>query len=157
MNNLNELNLLFVSLLGTRKKPGKNSDELLRILQCDEEKLNFLIGILDSKLDELGLKIRLNPLSRKWFISINSELSQLMNDSILSTSAAATLYIILKYIIERNQAPSIEELKNLRKKKSVKDDIEELEENGLIENKDDKIILGTNFFYYIDLIETLTK
>ncbi len=137
---MNEISLLMYLL--SRKdqldEMGSTKEEILERLQISGRNKGFmfkkLIIELSKYISPLGLEIQYNPLNTHWFLTFKSS----MNDLILANPfqdkprLAATLFCAIILCLKSNGIAKIVELKKLRNKKEIRDDLKDLENLGYI-------------------------
>ena len=95
-----------------------------------------LITNLSKYIKPLGLQIRYNPINSHWFISYDSEVSDLISANPFEDKPrlAATLFCAIVCCLKNpNGLSKITEIQKIRKKKGVIEDLKELEHKGYIE------------------------
>jgi len=95
---------------------------------------NLLIN-LSKYIEPLGLEVRYNPIDSHWFLSFDSELSDIINANPFEGKPrlAATLFSVLVCCLQNSGIGNIQDIKKLRNKKNVIEDLKELEKLGYIE------------------------
>ncbi|MFX1279066.1 MAG: hypothetical protein ACFFA3_06590 [Promethearchaeota archaeon] len=138
---MNEITILMHLL---SKKQGKfhigaSREDILEKLNLNgkNESIYFedLITQLSSYIEPLGLQVRFNPISSTWFIAFGSESSDFVSANPFANKPrlASTLFYTIVCCLERHGQAKIQNVKDLRKKKHVIDDLKELEKLGYIE------------------------
>lgn len=104
-----------------------------------------------------GLLLRQNPLNHYWYLTQSAEIENFnhTNPLLNSIRLGATLCTILLYCISTGKPISIEELQNLREKKSIQTDLDELVQKRLIIIENQFIHLHPNLGYYFDFEQFL--
>jgi hypothetical protein len=109
----------------------------------------------------LGILVNYNPLDSHWFISFDSKISDIIvaNPFEGEPRLAGTLLSILICCLQNSGRTNIQEVKKLRKKKRIIDDLKNLEKKGyiLIDNKKGIITLTPLIGYQLDLNKLFTK
>ena len=144
---------------------GATKEEVIKKLnyQGKNESIYFqnLIIQLSNYLEPLGLQIRFNPLSSRWYIAFEMATSDLIyaNPFEDKPRLAATLFVVLICCLKNTGIGKIHEIEKLRKKKSVIDDLKELRNRGYIEIDDDlgQVRLTPLIGYQLDLNKLLIK
>jgi hypothetical protein len=158
---MNEISIL-MQLLGRRVSLyefGATEDELLRYLNIKgknkEGYLKKLIIDLSSYIKPLGYHIKFNPLNSYWYLSINSEISDMFKTNPFEghPSLAATLFCTLTCCLKNRGYTQIQEIIKLRKKKNLSEDLKELSKKGyiLIDYENNEIRLTPLIGYQLDL------
>jgi hypothetical protein len=130
-----------MQLLSRRKdkfRVGATKKEILHALNLkNRNKFVFfyrLITQLSQYIEPLGLQIRFNSIDSHWFLSYDSDLSDLNSANPFEgkPKLAATMFCVLLCCVKNSGKGKIHEIKELRKKKKVTEDLRELEELGYI-------------------------
>lgn len=120
-----------------------------------------LITNLSKYVEPLGLYIRFNPLDNHWFISYDDEMSNLVvaNPFKGKSKLAATLFCVIICSFSNSGIARIKEIKELRKKKDILEDLKFLQEEGYIEidDKTNEVRLTPLIGYQLDLQKLFTK
>jgi len=164
---MNEISIL-MHLLSRKKniyQIGATKEEILEILNVksknDSIYFQNLINGLSNYLIPLGLQIKFNSLNSHWYINYDSEVTELISANPFEgrPSLAATLLCTLTSCLRNSGASSIQEIKKLRSKKEVIDDLKELEKKGyLVINKTaNQVQLTPLIGYKLDLHKLLVK
>ncbi len=96
---------------------------------------HYLIINLSKYIEPLGLQIRYNPINSHWFISYDSEVSDLISANPFENKPrlAATLFCTIVCCLKNPDGISkITEIQTIRKKKGVIEDLRELEQKGYL-------------------------
>lgn len=163
---MNEAEILMYML--SRQKDitayGANEQELLQSLQLTDKNsksnLNNLLAELSKNVGHLGLRLKYNSINGHWFLTFRDNIAYMTGQTethVLSVKLAATLFSILMLSLTANGAISISELQEIRKKKNLMDDIEELVDLGYIKKNDSQVQLTAKVFYHIDLDEIMKE
>lgn len=120
-----------------------------------------LITNLSNYIEPMGLQVRFNPLNSRWFISFEMDIS----DTILANPfegkprLAATLFCTLVCCLKNMGVAKVHEIKDLRNKKNVIDDLKELKKMGYLELEKDfgKVRLTPLIGYQLDLDKLFIK
>lgn len=121
-----------------------------------------LITNLSKYIEPLGLQIRYNPINSHWFISYDSEVSDLISANPFDnkTRLAATLFCTLVICFNNPDGISlIPEIEKIRKKKHIFEDLKNLEQNGYLEIDKDRnnVKLTPLIGYQLDLEKLFVK
>ena len=164
---MNEFTILMhlLSKTADRFEMGATKEEIIKKLnlQNKNESVYFqnLIVQLSNYLGPLGLQIRFNPLSSRWYISFEMATSDLVyaNPFENKPRLAATLFCVLICCLKNNGIGKIHDIEKLRKKKTVIDDLKELQNRGYIEIDDDlgQVTLTPLIGYQLDLNKLFIK
>ena len=127
-----------------------------------DEGLHQFYSLLDSysnRIEIFGLKVERNPLNGYWFLTHSDELDELagVNPFPGRSRIAMTFVSILIAATCAETAPSIEEIKKIRKKKDITRDLKDLEELGLVEIKKGVVKLTDKVGFYIDMTAFFEK
>lgn len=158
---MNEVSIL-MHLLSKREDLsciGATEEQILEALNITykNKSLHFqtLITELSKIIAPLGIEIRFNPLNAHWFITFEPEVSDIINSNPFGKhpSLGASLFCILACCLKNSGFSTIQEIHKIRKKKTVIDDIKQLEEKGYIEydKKKNRISLTPLIGYHLDL------
>ncbi len=122
---------------------GATKKEILNTLNIKNKNKSIyfhdLIANLSNYIEPIGLQIRFNPLDSHWFISFEPEISDGVSANPFGGKPrlAASLFVTLTACLKNSGACTISEIKELRKKKNVLEDLKDLERMGYIKiNKD---------------------
>ena len=137
---MNELSILMHLLSKKRSinQIGATEVEILDILNVKNKNKSFyfqsLITGLSSYLIPLGLQVKFNSLNSHWYISSDSEITELISANPFEgrPSLAATLLCVLTSCLKNSGFASIQEIKKLRNKKDIMSDLKELEKEGYL-------------------------
>lgn len=120
-----------------------------------------LIKNLANYIEPLGIQIRFNPLDSHWFISFEPEISDIISAYPFKSqpSLAATLFCILIYCIKNSGYVSVQDIKKIRKKENIYDDLRELKKKGyiLMHKEVNQIQLTPLIGYQLDINKLFTK
>lgn len=161
MKRMNEISML-MHLLSRRKdkyRVGATKKEILHALYLKNRNKSVLFYQLITKLsryiEPLGLQIEYNSLDSHWFISYDSDLLDFTSSNPFEgkPKLAATLFCVLICCMKNFGKCMIHEIKELRKKKKVTEDLKELEDmNYITINKDlNQIALTPLIGYHLDI------
>ena len=164
---MNEISIL-LHLLSKKEdldEIGATEKEIAEILNLKNrnKKIHFqnLIIELSQIIEPIGLLIQYNPLNSHWFIIFKSEISDLIKSNPFKNkpSLAATLFCILASCLKNSGFTTIHEIQALRIKKTISDDIKELEKEGYIKyNKElNQITLTPLIGYQLDMNKLVIK
>jgi hypothetical protein len=167
MIKMNEFTILMhlLSKTADRFEMGATKEEIIKKLnlQNKNESVYFqnLIVQLSNYLGPLGLQIRFNPLSSRWYIAFEMATSDLVyaNPFEDKPRLAATLFCVLICCLKNSGISKIHDIEKLRKKKTVIDDLKELQNRGYIEIEDDlgQVTLTPLIGYQLDLNKLFIK
>ncbi len=158
---MNEISILMYML--SRKKSinqiGATEKEILKSLNVKNKNKSVyfqdILTSLSKYLEPLGLQIHFNSLNSHWFVNHDSELTELITANPFEgrPSLSATLLCILTSCLKNSGHTSIQEIRALRNKKDIKDDIKILEKEGFLEldKKTTNIKLTPLIGYKLDL------
>jgi len=164
---MNELSIL-MHLLSKKTNTfqmGSTEDEILDSLNIkDKNKLHEfqkLINYLSYHVEPLGLQVRFNPLDSHWFLAFDHDVSDLISANPFGDQPrlGATLFYTLACCFSNSGVGKINEIRNLRKKKFVIEDLKELEKLGYlkIEKYDGIVRLTPLIGYKLDLNSLFVK
>ena len=164
---MNELTIL-MHLLSTKKNKsqiGASKEEILKALNIHgkNESIYFhsLITHLSSYIEPLGLQIRFNPLSARWYMAFERYTSDFFSANPFEGKKrlAATLFCTLICCLKNLGIAKIQDIKEIRKKKNVIDDVKELQDRGYIhlDEKLGKVSLTPLIGYQLDLNKLFIK
>mgnify|MGYP006282350175 CR=1 FL=1 len=143
---------------------GADERELLDGLGLsDKNAKSKLVNLLDEfgkNIAHLGLKVKYNTINDHWYLSFRDNVPYLTNQSetnVLSLKLSATLFAVLMVSLTQHGAVSIAEIKEIRNKKNVIDDLEELERKGYVKRNEHQIVLTGKIFYHIDLDDIMNE
>ncbi len=162
---MNEYSLIMAALTkysldpGThlKTKLGTSSKELCKILGFTDkfkfERLREKLFSFVQYISPLGLQLRQNPFTQRWFLTSSKESSEFLhlNPFFDHPRLGATLYTIIALSFIHNNKISRETIKEYRKKKDISKDLEELEKMQFIICHTQDISLHPNLGYYINL------
>ncbi len=137
---MNEISLLMylLSKKDQLDEMGSTKEEILEKLQISGREKGFifkkLLIELSRYISPLGLEIQYNPLNTHWFLTFKSGMSDLIlaNPFQDKPRLAATLFCAIILCLKSNGIAKIEELKRLRNKKDIREDLKDLEKLGFI-------------------------
>ncbi len=138
---VNEISILMhvLSSKNNRFQMGATKSEVLKELNITNRNKTVyfqnLISNLSNYIEPLGLQIRFNPIDSHWFISYEPDISNLISANPFEgkPKLAATLFCTLVCCLQNSGVGKILDIKKLRKKKNVIDDLKELEKKGYLE------------------------
>ncbi len=146
---------------------GATMKEILKILSISPDSKNAsiyfqdLIANFSKYLEPLGLQTKFNPIDNNWFISHEAEISDIINANPFEGKPrlAATLLCSLICCLRNSGIGKIHQIKELRKKKNVVEDLKELEEKGYLEIDDNhlQVRLTPLIGYQLDLSKLFIK
>ena len=111
---------------------GATQEEILNALNVKDKNKSFyfqnVIENLSNYVEPLGLQVRFNPLNSHWYISFDSETTEIISANPFEGNPrlAATLYCTLICCFNNSGETTVQKIKEIRKKKGVIDDIKEL-------------------------------
>jgi len=158
---LNEISIL-MHLLSKKDgiyNRGTTREEIIKVLKIKNRNADVyfkkLLINLSNYIEPLGLKIKYNPLDSHWFLAFDQELAEFLatNPFEGKQRLAATLFCILTCCLKNFGSTSVKEIETLRKKKSIIEDLKELNRLGYIKISDDKtkINLTPLLGYHLDI------
>ncbi|MFX0019891.1 MAG: hypothetical protein ACFFAK_17685 [Promethearchaeota archaeon] len=164
---MNEISIL-MHLLSNKKdlyQIGATKKQILKALNLTIKNktvyFQMLITELSRIIEPLGLQIRFNPLDSHWFIIFEPEISDHVKSNPFGNkpSLAATLFSIIACCLKNSGYTTVQEIQKLRKKKTILDDIRELEKKGYVNyNKNrDHISLTPLIGYQLDMEKLFIK
>ncbi|MHA2282834.1 MAG: hypothetical protein ACXAC5_18490 [Promethearchaeota archaeon] len=144
---------------------GATQKEIIKKMnfQGKNESVYFqnIIVQLSNYLRPLGLQIRFNPLSSRWYIAFEMATSDLIHANPFEDKPrlAASLFCVLICCLKNSGIGKIHDIEKLRKKKSVVEDLKELRNRGYIEISDDlgQVKLTPLIGYQLDLNKLFIK
>ncbi len=117
---------------------GSTKKEILESLKIQGKSksthFNQLIINLACYLEPLGLQIKFNPLNSRWFLSFESDVSDFIKANPFEGKPrlAATLFCVLTCCLKNSGIAKISEIKELRNKKDIAEDLKDLQELDFI-------------------------
>jgi hypothetical protein len=137
---MNEMSILMHLLSKKRSlyQIGATEEEILDFLNVKNKNKSIhfqnLITGLSSYLVPLGLRVKFNSLNAHWYISSDSELTELISANPFEgrPSLAATLLCVLTSCLKNSGSASIQEIRKLRSKKDVMSELKQLEKEGFL-------------------------
>jgi len=162
---MNEISIL-IHLLSRRKslyQIGATKKEIISYLNLKGKNKSILfldlITNLSKYIEPLGIQVKFNPLDSHWFISFESRISDLTfaNPFEGEPRLAGTLLCILICCLQHSGSTTIQEVKKLRKKKGILDDLKELSKRGYIFLENNKLQLTPLIGYQLDIHKLFTK
>jgi len=164
---MNEISILMHLL--TRKRDsyhiGSTKKEILEILNVTSKNKsiyfqNLIIG-LSNYLIPLGLEVKFNSLNSHWYIKYDTEVTELISANPFEgkPSLGATLLCVLTSCLTNSGTSSIQQIKKLRRKKIIIDDLKELEKDGylIIDKTTKQVQLTPLIGYKLDLHKLLVN
>lgn len=137
MNQLSVLMHLLTKKEGAHQL-GASQKEILKTLNITHKnkasQFSELISNLAEYVEPLGLHVSYNPLDDHWFLTHDSDVSEMISANPFEgkPKLAATLLCVLVSSMKRSGKGSLAEIKELRKKKHVMRDLDELERQGYV-------------------------
>ncbi len=119
---------------------------------------NLLQG-LNSSLFSLGLSVKFNPMNSHWFIGFQDKMENEFSGHFksLSPRLSATLFTILVVYISKDTVITPTKIRELRNKKDISKDLEDLNRLGFITIQDNSVTPTPKIFYYININELIEK
>ena len=164
---MNEISILMQLLSRKRNSAqiGATKKEILEILNVKNKNKSVhfqnLITGLSNYLVPLGLQVKFNSLNSHWFINYDSDVTELISANPFEgkPSLAATLLCVLTSCLKNSGTSSIQEIKKLRSKKEIIEDLKELEKKGylVIDKTINQVQLTPLIGYKLDLHKLLVK
>jgi len=166
---MNEMSIMMhlLSKKGKQYQIGATKKEILKALSISpsnkNESIYFenLITNLSRYLEPLGLQIKYNPIDENWYISYENEISDVISANPFEGKPrlAASLFCTLICCLKNSGIGKIHEIKELRKKKHLLEDLKELEESGYIEIDDSlmQVRLTPLIGYQLDIEKLFIK
>ncbi|MHA1749785.1 MAG: hypothetical protein ACTSYF_14220 [Promethearchaeota archaeon] len=156
---MNEFQLITYLLSKKGEQIGVDEESLLKALKLEgaagAQKLHLMLDEYAKMINVFGLKIQRNPLNNKWFLTYSDSISEQfkINPFIGRTRLASTfLSIVLLTLFNENKV-TIDLIQKIRNKKTISDDIEELINLGIIERRNDEILLTDKSGFYINFLK----
>jgi len=167
MKEMNEISIL-MHLLGRKKDNftiGATKIEILDKLNLKTKNKNIyfqrIITGLSHYLEPIGLLVKFNPLNDHWYLIYESEISDLISAQPFEgrPSLAATLLCVIICGIKSSGVAKFEDIKKLRKKKDVSQDLKDLAKCGYLTlNKGSSEIMLTPLIgYQLDIYKLFMK
>ncbi|MFX1358506.1 MAG: hypothetical protein ACFFA8_14655 [Promethearchaeota archaeon] len=162
---MNEISIL-MHLLSRKKSQyqiGATREEIISYLNLKGKNKNILfldlITNLSKYVEPLGIQVKYNSLNSHWFISFDSGISELTFTSPFEGAPrlAGTLLCILICCLQHSGNTTVQEVKKLRKKKGILEDLKELSKRGYILLENDKIVLTPLIAYQLDMHKLFIK
>jgi hypothetical protein len=164
---MNELSILMhlLSRRVNKYRLGATEEEICGLLNISGKYqaglFNQLLINLSKHIEILGLNIRFNPIDDHWYISYESEISNIVKANPFENKPrlAASLFSIVISCISNFGTTSVSEIAKLRKKKGILSDLRELENQGYINLDRDsgEISLTPLIGYELDFNQLLTN
>ncbi len=144
---------------------GATEVEILKALNIKNRNKSFyfhrLITNFSKYVEPLGLQVRFNPVDSHWFITFEPEVSDILSANPFQGKPrlAATLFCVLMCCLNNSGVGKISDIKNLRRKKNILEDLKELEKMGFIGITQDlgQVFLTPLIGYQLDLEKLLIK
>jgi len=138
---MNQLSVLMhiLSSKNNQFQMGATKKEILKELNITNKNKTVLfqnlITNLANYIEPLGLQIKFNPIDSHWFISYDSDISDLISANPFEgrPRLAATLFCTLISCLQNSGKGKIHDIEQLRKKKHIIDDLKDLEKRGYLE------------------------
>jgi hypothetical protein len=146
---------------------GATKNEILKALSFSTKNKNANVYIQDllaniaKYIEPIGLQIKFNPIDNNWFITYEMEISNIINANPFEGKPrlAATLFCTIICCLKNSGVGKIHQIKELRKKKSILEDLRELEDKGYLEIDDNQlqVRLTPLIGYQLDLNKLFLK
>jgi len=143
---MNEMSIMMhlLSRKGEQYQIGATKKEILQALSISPSNRNesiyfeTLITNFSRYLEPLGLQTKFNPIDDNWFISHENDISDMISANPFEGKPrlAASLFCTLICCLKNSGIGKIHEIKELRKKRQIIEDLKELEDAGYIEIDD---------------------
>lgn len=169
---MNQYSILMYLLSKTEKETidinykiiGATEEELCEQLHFTGKyakiKLYKLMEQFDKSINVFNLQIKQNPFNLRWYLTQSSEIEDFFKSNPFSgkTRLAATLFVVLSLCLTNSGKTDITSIQKLRKKKDIKDDLQELDTLNFItlEKNSNQISIHPNLGYYMDLENFMT-
>ena len=164
---MNEISIL-MQLLSRKRSSyqiGATKKEILEILNVKNKNksiyFQYLITGLSDYLVPLGLQVKFNSLNSHWYLNYDNEITEVISANPFEgkPSLAATLLCVLTSCLKNSGTSSIQEIKKLRNKKLIIEDLKELEKEGylVIGKPTNQVQLTPLIGYKLDLHKLLVK
>ena len=165
---MNEISILMhmLSNKNNTHQVGATKSEILHTLNVKNKNksgyFHNLITNLSKYIEPLGLQIRYNPINSHWFISYDSEVSDIISANPFDNKPrlAATLFCILVVCLNNPEGISlVSDIEKIRKKKHVLEDLKDLEQKDYIKIDKDRneVKLTPLIGYLLDLEKLFVK
>jgi len=144
---------------------GATQEEIFKTLNIygKNESAYFqnLIRHLSNFIEPLGLQIRFNPMSSRWYIAFEMDTSDLVSANPFEDKPrlAATLFCTIICCLKSKGTANIQLVKDIRKKKHVLADLKELKEMGYLDLNENlnRVKLTPLIGYHLDLNNLFNK
>lgn len=164
---LNEVTLLMylLSRKSTVSQIGATKKEILENLNLKNKNKSIyfqdLITNLSNYIEPLGLQVRYNPLNSHWFISFDIDTSDIISANPFEGKSrlAASLFHTLVNCLKNSGVGKVEQIKKMRNKKGILDDLRELEKRGyiIIQKDTGEVRLTSLIAYQLDINKLFLK
>jgi len=166
---MNEMSILMhvLSRKLENNRVGATKKEILHALSFSHKNKNAdiyfqdLIANVAKYIEPLGLQIKYNPIDNNWFITYEPEISNIIKANPFEDKPklAATLFCVLICCLRNSGIGKVHQIKELRKKKSIIEDLKELESLGYITLDDNQlqVKLTPLIGYQLDLNKLFIK
>jgi hypothetical protein len=159
---MNEISILMhlLSRKSGKYQIGASKKEILDMLNITHKnkELYFqeLIINLSKYIEPLGLQIRFNPINSNWYISHDSQITDLTSANPFENKPRLAASLFCALVLSINNPTGIvkvSEIQEIRKKKTIYEDLDELEKLGYLEvdKKLEQIKLTPLLGYHLDL------
>lgn len=164
---MNELTVL-MNLLSKKtnlSEIGASKKEILNALNVKDKNKSIyfqnLIINLSNYIEPLGLQVKFNSLNSHWYISFDSETSEIISANPFDGKPrlAASLFCTLICCINNSGVAKIQKIQKLRNKKGLLEDLKELEKLRfiIVEKNLKQVHLTPLIGYLLDLEKLFVK
>ncbi len=164
---MNELTVLmnFLSKKTNLSEIGAPKKEILNALNVKDKNKSIyfqnLIINLSNYIEPLGLQVKFNSLNSHWYISFDSETSEIISANPFDGKPrlAASLFCTLICCINNSGVAKIQKIQELRNKKGLLEDLKELEKLRfiIVEKNLKQVHLTPLVGYLLDLEKLFVK
>lgn len=164
---LNEVTLLMylLSRKSSVSQIGATKKEILENLNLKNKNKSIyfqdLITNLSNYIEPLGLQVRYNPLNSHWFISFDTDTSDIISANPFEGKSrlAASLFYTLVNCLKNSGVGKVEQIKKMRNKKGILDDLREIEKRGyiIIQKDTGEVRLTSLIAYQLDINKLFLK
>ncbi len=163
--NLNEFSILFHLLTKQNFRPintgeliiGSTYEEICQVLKYEGKtrkyRWNELMNNFSTTFSPFGLQIKQNPFNDYWYLTQDQKIQNLFTSFpvLNNLRLAATFSTIISLCIIHSGSTNIEQIRKIRKKKDILQDLNELLNINLIKMEGNKVKIHQNIGYFIDL------
>ena len=144
---------------------GASEGEILKALNVRDKNKSIyfqnLINHLANYLEPLGLKIKYNSLNSFWYLTFDSNTTEIISANIFDGKPrlAASMFYTIVSCFNNSGVTKVQKIREMRKKKGILEDLKELEKMGLlvIEKDTNQVRLTPLIGYLIDLEKLFMK